>query len=610
MTWVLLVIGVIAARGDSEYKSDFEIFDTFPGESSGKSQSLFPDPSTFEFLDDEVDRNKRYADFDLSQYELISPEPEFTRTKQYISPVDVEKRFVRSAQEYGNEYTDGYKAFLEKYFDKSEQDRPNEYFTDDSYGDRSDNSQNKEEEAKSGNLKRQKTDDVEHIGGYHRDGVSDDDYNSSEYERIKALSKKQETEIKQNPKHCKVTVKDGMTCSLCKNPETGAHSESCSFSSTPPEKKYAYTKERNYNSKDNEKDEDDGDDEEEGEEEEEEEASNKSEKKVTTSPPPPTPALKQQIRRRGPQRSASQKSAAVENVSSTPTNHRLASQRRPRQRSSSSTNKPVTNTSHRYSATYKAEESRPQHRIIGLDPFLYGSHSEDKPEKEKSKRNTGESTGRRSYEDYFSHVFPEAKNGRLQRADDVDDDDQVEFLPNYDSKKNVEKVLEEFKTKDWSTCKKEIKGDLTCYHCKDENGVRHEECMFVSGSTTPDKPKSSRLSYSETKEYHHPHNGESYEPSNVSSKIVSKKHSSDNDESSNTGGRKKKASRKLVVRKRKAKVAQNQSDVPKPEDVEDYHSGEKKSIKRMVTYRIENSGGTDAEPAESVVFGHQFLQEE
>lgn len=605
------MIGVIAARADSEYSSDFEIFDAFPGESSGKSQSLYPDPSTFEFLGDDVDRNKRYADFDLSRYGLISPEPEFTRTKQYISPVDVEKRFVRSAADYGNEYTDGYKAFLEKYFDKSEQDRPNEYYTDDSDGDRNDNNQNKEPEAKSGNL-RHKPDDVEHIGGNHRDSESDDDYNSSEYERIKALSKKQETEIKQNPKHCKVTLKDGMTCSLCKNPETGAHSESCSFSSTPPEKKYAYTKERNYNSKDNEKDEDEGDEEEE-DGEEEEEASNKSENKVATTPPPPPPP-KQQQRRRGPQRSASQKSAAVETVSSTPANHRIASQRRPRQRPSSSANKPVTNTSHRYSATYKAEESRPQHRIVGLDPFLYGSHSDDKQEKEKSKRNTGESSGRRSYEDYFSHVFPEAKNGRLQRADDADDDDgneQVEFLPNYDSKKNVEKVLEEFKTKDWSTCKKELKGDLTCYHCKDENGVRHEECMFVSGSTTPDKPKSSRLSYSETKEYHHPHAGESYEPSNVSSKIVSKNNSNDNDESPKTSGKKKKASRKLVVRKRKAKVAQNQSDVPKPEDVEDYHSGEKKSIKRMVTYRIENSsGGSDAEPAESVVFGHQFLHEE
>lgn len=602
MTLILLMIGVIAARADSEYKSDFEIFDAFPRESSGKSQSLFPDPSTFEFLDEEVDRNKRYAHFDLSHYGLISPEPEFTRTKQYISPVDVEKRFVRSAPDYGNEYTDGYKAFLEKYFDKSEQDRPNEYFTDDS--ERSDDDENKETEAKSGNLRR-KPDEVEHIGG------NDDDYNSSEYERIKALSKKQETEIKQNPKHCKVTLKDGMTCSLCKNPETGAHSESCSFSSTPPEKKYAYTKERNYNSKDNEKDEDEGDDEEEGEEEEE--ASNKSEKKVTTTQPSP-PATKQQQRRRGPQRSANQKSAAVqeENASSTPANHRLASQRRPRQRPSSSTNKPVTSTSRRYSASYKAEESRPQHRIVGLDPFLYGSHSDDKQEKEKPKRNTGESSGRRSYEDYFSHVFPEAKNGRLQRADVAydDGDDQVEFLPNYDSKKNVEKVLEEFKTKDWSTCKKEIKGDLTCYHCKDENGVRHEECMFVSGSTAPDKPKSSRLSYSETKEYHHPRDSESYEPTNVSSKIVSKKSSNNNDESPNTGERKKKASRKLVVRKRKAKVAQNLSDVPKPEDVEDYHSGEKKSIKRMVTYRIENSSGKDAEPAESVVFGHQFLHEE
>jgi hypothetical protein len=50
-----------------------------------------------------------------------------------------------------------------------------------------------------------------------------------------------------------------MTCITCNNPETGAQSQSCSFSSEPVSKKYAYQKEKKYDSKNQEPEDDDED---------------------------------------------------------------------------------------------------------------------------------------------------------------------------------------------------------------------------------------------------------------------------------------------------------------------------------------------------------------
>lgn len=626
-------------------------FETFVGFSTsvGRSQSLQPEPSnrrrsTFDFLNDDDDdnadqRNKRQAaDVDLGHFKRISAQPTFTKSEFYISPADADRRYTRSPQGgYKNVYSDGYQAFLDKYFSKDDEDdgtdaAPAKHRSNDNGYEKQNSNYRQSKRGGGGG------DDVEHIDRpEHSDGYSENN-NDDEYERIKTLSQQQEKEIKQNPKHCKVVVKNDMKCSLCKNPETGAHSESCSFSSTPAEKKYAYIKERNYNSKDDEDEDDDDDDGgEEGKEggddddEKNEEASNKNEAKIasikststTTSTTEASPRL---IRRRG---------RPLKTVSSTTTTTTSPTKETPRSRQTNrsqrirATSKPTTSTStsHRFSSSYKAEESRPQERtVIGLDPFLYGSADGDK---EKSKRNTGESTqGGRSYEDYFSHVFPEAKNGKLKRSNH--DDDEVELLPDYDSKKNVEKVLAEFKTKDWSTCKKVQKGDLTCYHCKDERGVRHEECMFVSGSAAnhQDPPKSSRLSYSETKEYHHNPNDDNDDHQEnddgtvvaSSSKLVSKtigeergiannKKVSIDDAQKKHQSNRKKASRKLVIRKRKAKVIDlNAAAAPKPEDVENYHAEEKKTIKRMVSYVEEESSRErpDLDQTKSVLYEHHI----
>lgn len=452
--------------------------------------------------------------------------------------------------------------------------------------------------------------EVEQINKNDDDAESDE--HSSEYERIKELSQKQEQELKQNPKHCKVHIKkDNMRCSVCMNPETGAHSESCSYSSTPPEKKYAYTKERNYNSKDNEPLEEGDEQEEEADDEDEEDGTangtSKSEKLVSTTTTTTTSTTTARPYRRRIHVRPTNEPTVSPAIFSPPTRaHPIRAQpvrRQVRGRRPETTNSNGT----RYSSAYRAEESRINRQVIGLDPFLYGSSSDDS-NSEKSAKLT-DSLGH-SYDEYFAHVFPESKSSKLTAAKRDDDseapDDDVEFLPNYDTKQNVEKVLADFRKKDWSKCDKEKKGDLTCYQCKDERGVRHEECIFVS------TPQTSRLTYLETKKYKNPNDrrteDDDEDSSDNGSEVVT-----DRSIVAESNSEKKKLKRKLVLRKRKAKLTKINNNVgpvtyaPKPEDVTEHQAAnEKQTIKRTVSYRIENSN--EQVPAESrvMVYEHKM----
>ncbi|XP_048479464.1 uncharacterized protein LOC125489055 [Plutella xylostella] len=95
-------------------------------------------------------------------------------------------------------------------------------------------------------------------GDYKEDKEKEDDnpydydsgYDHKEYERIKDLSEKQAAEIKQNKGNCVDVVKDGMRCTTCKDKKTGGNFESCSYVAEPKNNKYAYSKERKFDSND------------------------------------------------------------------------------------------------------------------------------------------------------------------------------------------------------------------------------------------------------------------------------------------------------------------------------------------------------------------------
>lgn len=247
-------------------------------------------------------------------------------------------------------------------------------------------------------------------GGY------DSGYDHKEYERIKALSEKQAAEIKQNPGNCKEVQKDGMTCTTCKDPKTGGNFESCSYVAEPKNNKYAYSKERKFDSND---------------EPDEAEAPQKVE-----------PATKSEKYQKADDSSSEQKYAKL--TAAEPQKN--------------------DDSSEKYKSYY-VHTSKPK-----TSEALREADDKQSSEEEK------DGSGAKAYD------YKKALPG---------------FYTDNEPKKDVEHVLAEFKKKDRSSCKKVQKNGMTCYQCIDKNGLKNEECMFVSESA----PKRSHLAYQELKEF-------------------------------------------------------------------------------------------------------------
>ncbi|XP_013182056.1 PREDICTED: uncharacterized protein LOC106128293 isoform X1 [Papilio xuthus] len=244
----------------------------------------------------------------------------------------------------------------------------------------------------------------------------DSGYDHKEYERIKELSEKQAAEIKQNPGNCKEVKKDTMTCMSCKDPKTGGNYESCSYVAEPKNNKYAYSKERKFDSND---------------EPDEPENTQKAE---------------------NPEKS--QKLVDGQKDASSVKNY--------------------------------GDEGKP-----------YGNY-----------KNDDDNSGK--YKSYYVHTSAPKPSEALRAAENQNDSEENKenkpydykkaipgFYTDTEQKKDVENVLAEFKKKDRSACKKVQKNGMTCFQCIDKNGLKHEECMFVSESA----PKQSHLAYQEVKEF-------------------------------------------------------------------------------------------------------------
>ncbi|XP_028157350.1 uncharacterized protein LOC135072254 isoform X2 [Ostrinia nubilalis] len=260
--------------------------------------------------------------------------------------------------------------------------------------------------------------DYEYPYGY------DSGYDHKEYERIKELSEKQAAEIKQNPENCKEVKRDDMTCMVCKDKKTGGNYESCSYVAEPKNNKYAYSKERKFDSND--------------------------------EPDEPQEAEKSE---------APKKSAKYQNPK---------------------------DDAQQYTPSSSSEEHKP-----------YSSYkAADKDE--------GDDSGEK-YKAYYVHTSKPKPSEALRAASDESSEEKSDsvskpynykkalpgFYTDNEPKKDVEHVLAEFKKKDRSTCKKVQKNGMTCFQCVDKNGLKHEECMFVSESA----PKRSHLAYQEVKEF-------------------------------------------------------------------------------------------------------------
>lgn len=93
----------------------------------------------------------------------------------------------------------------------------------------------------------------------------------------------------------------------------------------------------------------------------------------------------------------------------------------------------------------------------------------------------------------FAHLKVEPKKNEEGKKD-------FEILPQSQFKtKNLNQALTDFNTKDWSKCSKVMKGDMTCYYCKDAKGATQEECMFISSTN----PKNLKVERHESSQYNH-----------------------------------------------------------------------------------------------------------
>ncbi|XP_058457961.1 uncharacterized protein LOC131434792 [Malaya genurostris] len=239
------------------------------------------------------------------------------------------------------------------------------------------------------------------------------DFNpSDDYERIKQESEAQSRRLAKDPNNCEQFEKDGMLCHVCRDPATDTMSESCAYATVPHHKKFSYVKQKNYNSKDHEKEKPD----------DEETAEEPPQRKRKPSKPKVIPTKKSVVHSKpGP--------------------------------------KGTNGGGYRYPPVdLRSNKQRP------------------KPPTE-----TELSEGDTEYE-FDTSFYPSYGRSQklLQQAEPASSDDV--YVLSYQDKDEVAKMLADFETRDWSNCKKATKNELTCYTCTDEDGVKHEECTYVSES--------------------------------------------------------------------------------------------------------------------------------
>lgn len=278
----------------------------------------------------------------------------------------------------------------------------------------------------------------------------DEDDDDNDYQRIKQLSEQQakeedeedqeEEEGNQQTHHhrqCKVTQKEDMLCQTCVNPRTGAKSESCSYASQPRATEYAYRKANHYGSKKNDDDD----------------------------------------KERDADSTEGQGISDAEDDEDDPEIHTSHPLRKRNQSSMDRTSRSRTKREGGKSA------GRWRRRRIGND-WTESVDGEERPSSSSGKSKKKDTTYE---EDFFASLFPEFPKYHEAdlKVDHHEDYERLMVMPSTAGsgaeKKDVERALAEFRKRDWSDCKKTLKGELTCYECGDKLGVvQHEQCLHVS----------------------------------------------------------------------------------------------------------------------------------
>lgn len=284
-------------------------------------------------------------------------------------------------------------------------------------------------------------------------------YDGEAYDESKpelSYSERESEELKKNPENCKKIAKDGMTCTICKNPN-GGNFEQCSYTSEPKEKKYAYVTEKKYDSDEPE------------------------ESKVV--PQTKTIQLTQESRQKPVQLKTDKKIARdyepIEKHES-----RIEQTKYPKKRNDDS--RSITSED----SSEKADDNSydiPRHFAESIQSEQ--KHKEDDGGEEAE---SNEEEQLSDFDAYHAKLFPEL-NSKKESEDERDEGEEY-HIPAA-SKQNVEEVLAQFSKKDRTSCKKAEKNGMTCFLCVDQNNIQHEECMYVQES----RPQSSHVAFHQAK---------------------------------------------------------------------------------------------------------------
>ncbi|XP_055639596.1 glutactin [Toxorhynchites rutilus septentrionalis] len=433
--WLVHLATVVALV--SKVASDWD----FRGFDFGDEDSELIGPYEKAFNDD-------YSPFEfgLGSFGLMSDSPRYARMTSYVDPV--ESRFARNKRKSEASAEDDVEEDDEEGDEKSEGDGSvddyadrYERFVSRHFRDRDDRRKKDERKAEEGK----------------GDEGSEYDYRfdfspSDDYERIKQESEAQSRQLAKDPKNCKAYEQDGMLCHVCRDAESDTTSESCAYATDPHHKKFAYVKQKNYNSSDPEnvepeqepKAEDEPEAERDVEEVEEDEASEEN----------------------------AQLKAHPQKKRAETTNER------PQKPHVIPTKKPVV---HAKPGSYSSNGGGYRYQPVDL-----------RSNKERPQIQSHQQSGivHPTYNEFYTHLFPSQDGDHSQRLQQQQQQQQQEpalspdevYALKYQNKDDVAKVLAEFEARDWSNCKKGKKNELTCYQCTDKAGVKHEECMYVSES--------------------------------------------------------------------------------------------------------------------------------
>ncbi|XP_076618916.1 uncharacterized protein LOC143340623 [Colletes latitarsis] len=295
--------------------------------------------------------------------------------------------------------------------------------------------------------------------------------------------------------NCKQVEKDSKTCTVCKDPDTGANYEKCSYTYQPDDKVYKFSSSKSIGSPRSSKDSPSY----------EGKSSEKLERDDEYRSDYSIPESYYE-KRQSPGSSSyfkddepSSDSESFDYEKSRSESEKIAKSMEPSNckevQKDSMTCKvckdPKTGSnseqcSYRYQPTDKSF-SYTKSKSFGT-PTKAEDRSYDGSENKES------SEPKSSFEERAYESKPEAKQEFTTKS--APKKVEADFYDAFKKKAEIQKVLQEFQKEDRSNCKKLMRDKMTCYQCVDEKGFHKEECAFV----TADEPGEDKAEYAESKE--------------------------------------------------------------------------------------------------------------